>query len=119
MIQPTAITDDYRIEIEFDATPWFEQATEDAIADIAGCAQGNGTWGGGYPSDNVVMVLSDSDKRLDDLLRYCEITNEWSSDGVGFECYVDAHDAEEWIRCHRPHIVLAGANTLLEENSDD
>ena len=88
-------SDDYVFECEFDATSWFEQASNDEIVELANC-----DWGGDLPADRVAQFVEDSDPDVGACLDYCRRKN-----GIGFECYVDEESATLWIGKHRPEII--------------
>lgn len=89
-------TDDYAFEYDFDAAPWFEQATDEQIIALANCG-----WGGDYPADDVARFVSDDDDRLGLLFRYTQTANR------GFECHVNDGDAGRWLTEHRPQLLAA------------
>lgn len=99
-------SDDHNIEVEFDAVPWFQQATDDEILDLAGCG-----WGGDYPADAVARFFSDSNSVGDalnqdiaGLFDYLEIikNDPFKEDQSGFECHVDEASAMKWLETNRP-----------------
>lgn len=84
-------SDDYRVEIEFDAASWFAQATNDEILALAAI-----DWGGDYAADNVARFFSDTTtKKLFDY------------SGLGFECHVNEKTAMKWLKLHRPNLYKA------------
>lgn len=91
-------SDDYRYDIPFDASRWFEQATPDEITELARCG-----WGGDYPGDRVAEYMADHDPRIKEMFHYIHRKqNEvrWPRQDIGFECYVDEDDAIFWIKAH-------------------
>ncbi len=86
--------DEHVYEIpSFDCTPWFEQADDQDILDLAACG-----WGGDYPADHVALFFEyDED--------YPEIMEMFRYKRAGFECYVDSTSALTWLGVHRPHLV--------------
>ena len=85
-------SDDYRHQVDFDALPWFEQATDEEIVALAACG-----WGGDYEADEVALFFEDKNPAIAVLLDHCRAADE-----CGFECHVDEADALAWVRKHRP-----------------
>jgi hypothetical protein len=100
-IPAEAHSDDRVISAEFNAGPWFEQASDHEIRDLAGCG-----WGGDYPADAVAIGLAENDPGLGRLFGYLEIiaADPSKKNCRGFECRVDETAALEWLRIHRPSI---------------
>jgi hypothetical protein len=107
LIPAEAHSDDHVIKIEFDALPWFEQATDQAILALAGC-----DWGGDYPADEIVYYLDETVPDLSRLIVHLEIiaNDPAKKDCRGFECHIDEARALEWLKSHRRFIwaELAG-----------
>ena len=102
-VQARATTDDHKVDVTFDATPWLRQATEAALLALAGCG-----FGGDYPADEVahqsVTLLGDAG--LAKLFAYLEIVNQFPvREAVGFECRVDEDQARAWLKRHRPAVA--------------
>lgn len=84
----------------FDCTPWFEQAEDEEITDLAECG-----WGGDYPSDVVAEFFNENED-------YPDITEMFRYKQTGFECHVSDAEALAWLAVHRPHLVKqCGADT--------
>jgi len=98
-IRAEAHSDDHRVEVDFDATPYFVAATDDELRELAATG-----WAHDYPADAVAQHVADHDPAVQRLFTYLEFipTMPYSSDTVGFECDVDEHDARAWLRLHRP-----------------
>jgi len=96
MINAKCFSDDQRVEVNFDATPWFEQASEDQIKELATCE-----WGSNYAADDVALFMADINKKIQKMLDYCE----HHPDQIGFECHVTSEDAIAWLRTERPLIL--------------
>jgi hypothetical protein len=96
MIRAFCYTDDRRYEVDFDATPWFEQATNLAIVALA--AQ---DFGGDYTADDVAIWTSQTNEALAELLDYAN--NPRFSQG--FECHVDEALATLWVEQHRAYLL--------------
>jgi hypothetical protein len=100
MIKAETHSDDYAVEIEFDATDWFEQASDDEILALAAIG-----WGGDYEADAVAEHFeATSCARLFAYLGFSP-TMPWSNDSVGFECHVDEQSALAWIASRRPDLA--------------
>jgi hypothetical protein len=95
MIRAEVHSDDYLYERAFDATPWFEQASDDEIKALIEC-----DFGGDYPADAVAEYMEDHDSEIERMFDYCR-----RGSGVGFECHVETEDAEKWIKERRPHLA--------------
>lgn len=91
-------TDDFLIECEFDATPWFEAASDRAIVDLAACGYQND-----YAADDVVLSYPNDLKpsRMLDLFHYIEIVGD-----IGYEVSVDDDEALSWIYANRRHLII-------------
>ncbi len=98
MIRAECHSDDRKFEIDFDATPWFEQATPEQLRALRDCE-----WGGDYPADEVAQFMDGRHDGINSMFRYIEASNaaERSCDRVGFECHVNEEDACEWLMEHR------------------
>lgn len=88
-------TDDYCIEVPFDALLWFEQASEQAIVKLSEC-----DWGGDYPADVVAQESSAWFKEIDKVF----VHNNHNEDLSGFECSVDGDAALKWLESNKPGI---------------
>ena len=97
MIHAEVHSDDHVFEISFDASPWFENASDAEITALAECG-----WGGNYPADRVAKEIPAHDeiKAMFDYLYRISGTRR----ACGFECHVTANDAEAWIKTNRPHL---------------
>lgn len=111
MIKSRCYSDDLGIEVNFDATPWFESASDEKIVALINC-----NFGGDYGADTVAEDLADRNPEIKKMFDYIGIIREsQAKKGVGgFECHVDAAQALAWVNRYRPHIDIAGP---LEEES--
>lgn len=91
MISAKVHTDDRVFEISFDAEPWFAQATEQDIFDLASCG-----WGDDYPSDDIAMWFADSISDIDEMFSYIERV-DGTVRKTGFECYINVGDVMKWL----------------------
>ena len=116
MIRAEAHSDDHARKALFDATKWFEQASEDDIKELAKCE-----WGGDYPADRVAEFMEQYDTAqwekattVADVFDYLSAVNNDYREMIGFECEVDNIDALAWLKTHRPQIYES--LTQNEEN---
>ncbi len=102
MIHAEAHSDDRIIEVEFDAEPYFAQATDHQLRALIACG-----FGGDYAADRLAEGLADEVDGLADLFKYLELVNKPGRrrETVGFECHADPAAAAAWIKANRP--VLA------------
>lgn len=107
MIKAEAHSDDRNVEVEFDVTPWFQQASDGEIRELARCG-----WGGDYPADEVARFFETKTREMTRLFEYLELVREdWSKKDLrGFECHVDPEDAMQWLKKKRQRL-----NTELAE----
>lgn len=94
-------SDDRIYEVSFDATPWFEQATDEEIIELAYCG-----WGGDYAADIVATDLPGDNKELAALFSYLAVIASipHKRDEKGFEVHVNETEAMVWLDVHRPHL---------------
>ena len=92
MIKAECHSDDRKVEVNFDATQWFKQATEQNIIDLAKCE-----WRNDYPADEVAIYMADFNTKIKTMFDYIAIVGEF-----GFECSVDEDDAKIWIKANLP-----------------
>ena len=94
-------SDDHDHEVSFTANPWFTQATDNEIRELAQC-----DWGGDQPADQVALGLEDQNPDIAALMQHCQ-NNQDRRDPVGFECHVDKDSAVKWLKVHRPELLIA------------
>lgn len=100
MIKAECHSDDRCVEVDFDATPWFEAVPDRNIIDLAVCG-----WGGDYPADYVAEFMADRHDGIKEMYDYIEIRNrKRGRDMMGFECHVNPEDAMQWLRENRPEL---------------
>lgn len=98
MIQAECHSDDFITKAEFDATTWFEQASDGEIEALAGCG-----WRGDYPADDVARYFEETETR--EVFDYVAMNPKMlNGDPVGFECSVDEAAAMAWLKEHRPEV---------------
>lgn len=95
MIRAEVHSDDYAAAARFDATAWFEQASDDEIHGLVACH-----CGGDYAADAVAVWSASLFDAVADVFRYDELAR------CGFECHVNEDDAEAWIAKHRPRLAV-------------
>jgi len=98
-VSAEAHSDDHACEVSFDATPYFEQASEEDLFRLA-----VGQWGDGYPSDAVAQFMADQNEKLAAMFTYVEIAHRVKD--IGFECRVDAEEAMAWLEANRPAVAV-------------
>lgn len=100
MIKAECHSDDYVACATFDATPWFEQASDEEIRALAEC-----DWGGDQPADGVAVFIQDKDPKVGRLFDYLSFEPKMGHEPVGFECHVDVADARRWLDANRPALA--------------
>jgi len=93
-------SDDRVFEIDFDATDWFCQASDEEIVDLIGC-----DWGGDYPADAVAQFYEGTNAEIGTLFSYLSSIKN-TRKACGFECHVDGATAVEWLRKNKPHLLF-------------
>lgn len=88
--------DAYVNEVEFDAAPWFAQASDDEIIELHDIQ-----WRNDEPADRVALFFEDSTQEIADIMTFCRATARTASP-IGFECEVDDEAAMAWLKQHRP-----------------
>ena len=97
MIRAEVHSDDFVFEAKFDAEPFFQEASEQQIIDLADCG-----WRGDYPADDVARHVS----AMEDYAEVAAVLDYTTrKDEVGFECSVEKDDALKWIASNRPDIL--------------
>lgn len=94
MIKAECHSDDYAVKVIFDATKWFEQASEKEINSLRDC-----DWGGDYPADEVAMFMAEHCNPLKEVFKYIEL--RYPIEHLGFECNVTEEEAEEWVNANK------------------
>lgn len=94
-IKAECYSDDRVFEVRFDALPFFQQASDEAILELARCG-----WGGDRPADEVAYFMEDLHPEIKDMLAY-----SWRKGHVGFEVHVDPTFAASWLKQNRPALL--------------
>ena len=95
IIRAECHSDDRVFEIRFDALPFFQRASDDAILELARCG-----WGGDRPADEVAYFVEALNPEIANMLAY-----SWHKGHVGFEAYVDPTSAASWLKQNRPVLL--------------
>jgi hypothetical protein len=93
VIRAEVHSDDFVFKTNFDATRWFENASNEELINLINCG-----FGGDYPSDDVARYFAETNEDVADVFDYLNIKP------VGFECHVNVDDAENWIKNNRPNL---------------
>jgi hypothetical protein len=94
-------SDDHAAEAAFDAAPWFAQASETEIADLAACE-----WRGDYPADEVAIWTAENTENDEINAVFAYIAIRRKVESIGFECSVDEDAARAWLAANRPALAL-------------
>jgi hypothetical protein len=97
MIKAECHSDDRCVEVKFDATPWFNQASDKAILDLFECG-----WRGDYPADDVAIFMADCSDAVAEMFQYINLRG--TIETIGFECSVDQEQAMTWLMTNRPNL---------------
>lgn len=102
MIRAEAWSDCRQVKIEFDATLWAEQASDQALIALGQCG-----CRGDYPADDVVIYMANHDEKAKSLFAFLEIVQHQpiSGDTNGFECAVNEDDFRKWLKDNKPYLV--------------
>lgn len=99
-ISATIKDDLHTLTVQFDCVPWFLQASDEDILQLARC-----DFGGDEPADRVGMFMADTNEQVADVFKLLELLNSRGRDRVGFEVHVNADQAEAWLAVHRPAVA--------------
>lgn len=111
MIEAEAHSDDRVFEATFDATPYFEQASDAALEALAACG-----FGGDEPADRVAIFMAEQNESVAAIFSYLEVYNRpRTRETIGFECHVDEEQALLWLKEHRAHLHERLATTTDRE----
>lgn len=100
MIKANVHSDDHVYTHDFDATPWFQQASDEELIELAKI-----DYGGDLAADQVALILEDQDAEIATLLEYCR-----KKDEVGFEVHINQSQAEAWLKENRPAVYRTVAH---------
>lgn len=99
-VMATGHSDDWAHEVMFDATAWFEQASDQELRALHEIG-----YRGDCAADAVLLFFEDCIAELAGLLEYCRRSQTRGREGVGFECEVDEDDALRWLAARRPGVL--------------
>lgn len=106
MITAETHSDDRAVEVDFDATPYFEKAPDEDLARLIECG-----FSGDKPADQVAIELADTNPEITAMFTYLEARNKASRKSIGFEVSVDPDEALAWLKQNRQsvfnHVDLA------------
>lgn len=88
--------DGHHYEVDFDAAPWFAQASDQDIRALHEIG-----WEGDYASDAVAEFFEATHPDIAEVFTFCRATQRTRS-AVGFECSVEGDEAMTWLKYHRP-----------------
>lgn len=98
MIKAQVRDDEFRTSSKFDATSWFEQASDDEILDLAKI-----DWGGNQAADAVAEFYEGhhvgEPDTVDAVFKAVNVLD------TGYECYIDEADALRWVQENRPQLM--------------
>ena len=97
MITAETHSDDRAVEVNFDATPYFQKAPDEDLARLIECG-----FAGDQAADQVAIGLADSNPEIGAMFAYLEARNKASRKSIGFEVSVNEDEALTWLRQHRP-----------------
>jgi hypothetical protein len=111
VIRAECHSDDYNVNVEFDAERWFRSATRKDVLALAQCG-----WRGDYPADAVAESETERNGDVAFMFKYVNaIQNDpTKKDCCGFECSVDPDDAKKWLRKNRPEVAKLAV--LIEDD---
>lgn len=93
--------DDYGPLVEFDATAWFEKATDEDIRQIRA-----EDYFGGESCDSVAEYMADHNDKVAGFFSYLTFRQEHGRGSAdGYSVRIGDKDAEAWIAANRPHLA--------------
>ena len=109
VIRAEVHSNDMNAAVKFDATPWFEAASDMEIFALAECGVANPSkWGGDSPADEVARYMELKHRGVSFLFEYLSrMRLSETNSSTGYECYVSGGDAVAWIKEHRPKLLSA------------
>jgi len=111
MIRANCHSDDHNVKVDFDATKWFQQASNEEILALARCK-----FGGDYPADDVAVWNAERNKKIALMFKYLVIiaNDPAKKDCNGFECRINSVDAHKWLKKNRK-LLLKKINRIIED----
>lgn len=98
MIRAEVHDDEFRTSARFDATLWFEQASDEEILELAKI-----DWRGDYQADAVAEFFEGHDVGTPDTVE--DVFKAVNVLDTGYECSVEPEDAVRWVQANRPHLM--------------
>jgi hypothetical protein len=104
VIRAEVHSDDMNVAVKFDATPWFEAASDMEIFKLAECGVANPSrWGGEPVANEVARYMESKHHGVAFLFQYL---NKMRPSGdhakTGYECFIAGGDAVAWVKERRP-----------------
>lgn len=105
LLDQTALTPAVQAEVhddafintfDFDAAPWFAQASDEAILALHAIG-----WRGDDAADAVAQFAAKDIFEVDAIISICR-GSQGTRAALGFECVVDEDSAMAWLKAHRP-----------------
>jgi hypothetical protein len=103
-------SDDHRVEVKFNAAPYFARASVQDILDLEQCE-----WSCDKPCDAVALWCENSDPTVERMFTYIRIAD------LGFECSVDRESAFTWLQQYRSELFTdeSPLQSLLNDELTD
>ena len=96
-VQAYVHANDYFFDASFDATPWFEQASDEEITELA-----NANWTG-IAADKLARFAEGHSGLVNVVLDYCR-RKDSQGQPVGFSVEIHPGMALAWLEQHRPQL---------------
>lgn len=98
MIRAEVHDDEFRTTARFDATLWFEQASDKDITDLAAIG-----WRGDKEADAIAEFLEGrglgEPDTIEEVFKACSVLD------TGFEVSIEPDDAVKWVADNRPQLM--------------
>ncbi len=94
-VSAAAHTDDRVIEVAFDCTAWFQQASHEDVMRLANCG-----WEHDYPADEVTQFMADRNDDAKSIFSYLDLVHKAKKE-CGFECEVNSEEAMAWLKVNK------------------
>ncbi|MBA4071400.1 MAG: hypothetical protein C0497_06105 [Gemmatimonas sp.] len=96
-----SVCPDHLSGADFNAVPWFAQASDDEILALS-----RGRWRNSSDSDAVAVFMATQDQRVAAVLDYARVVD------AGTVCEINAGEALAWLAIHRPTIARRARASL-------
>lgn len=100
-IKARAWLDDRSVEADFDASPWFSQASADEIRELF--VEG---LSGNCRADEVAQFCAQTDNDVSILFDVLHARRRGRHVELGFECEINEDSVRKWLKAYRPDIVV-------------